>query len=52
MNRTVIITGSASGIGRATVEKFAAEGWNVIATVRKDADLKVHEGLERVRRRV
>ncbi len=44
MNRTVIITGSASGIGRATVEKFAAEGWNVIATVRKDADLTVHEG--------
>ena len=44
VNRTVIITGSASGIGRATVEKFAAEGWNVIATVRKDADLKVHEG--------
>jgi xanthine dehydrogenase YagT iron-sulfur-binding subunit len=44
VNRTVIITGSASGIGRATVEKFAAEGWNVIATVRKDADLTVHEG--------
>jgi NAD(P)-dependent dehydrogenase (short-subunit alcohol dehydrogenase family) len=28
--RTVLITGAAGGIGRATVERFAAEGWRVI----------------------
>ncbi|MFF3573924.1 SDR family oxidoreductase [Nocardia jiangxiensis] len=49
MNNTVVITGTASGIGRATVEKFVAEGWNVVATVRKDADLEVHQHLDRVR---
>jgi NAD(P)-dependent dehydrogenase (short-subunit alcohol dehydrogenase family) len=42
MNRTVVITGSASGIGHATVKKFAGEGWNVVATVRKEGDLDVH----------
>jgi NAD(P)-dependent dehydrogenase (short-subunit alcohol dehydrogenase family) len=29
--RTVLITGAASGIGRATVARFAADGWNVVA---------------------
>ncbi|MFD9670094.1 SDR family NAD(P)-dependent oxidoreductase [Rhodococcus sp. NPDC059968] len=49
MNRTVVITGTASGFGRESVQKFAGEGWNVVATVRKDADLDVHKGLENVR---
>jgi NAD(P)-dependent dehydrogenase (short-subunit alcohol dehydrogenase family) len=30
------------------VERFAAEGWNVVATVRKDSDLGPHEGLPNV----
>ncbi|MFP5432903.1 MAG: SDR family NAD(P)-dependent oxidoreductase, partial [Alphaproteobacteria bacterium] len=30
--RTAIVTGAASGIGRATVERLLAEGANVIAT--------------------
>lgn len=34
MNKTVLITGSSTGIGRATVIKFQEEGWNVIATMR------------------
>ena len=34
MNKTVLITGSSSGIGRATARRFHAEGWNVIATMR------------------
>jgi NAD(P)-dependent dehydrogenase (short-subunit alcohol dehydrogenase family) len=37
-------------MGRATVSKFAAEGgWNVVATVRNDPDLKAHAGLRCVK---
>jgi len=49
MTRTIAITGTATGIGRQTVEKFAAEGWNVVATVRKDSDLGAHDDLPAVR---
>lgn len=34
MSRTVIITGTSSGIGRAAAELMAARGWQVIATSR------------------
>lgn len=34
MNRTVLITGTSSGLGRATAHFFHAQGWNVIATMR------------------
>jgi NAD(P)-dependent dehydrogenase (short-subunit alcohol dehydrogenase family) len=34
MPQTILITGTSSGIGRATVLAFAAKGWNVIATQR------------------
>lgn len=34
MLKTVFITGSSSGIGRATAEIFADKGWNVVATMR------------------
>ena len=49
MGKTLVITGTASGFGRSTVQRFAAEGWNVVATVRKEADLEVHSDLEQVR---
>lgn len=34
MKKTVLITGTSSGIGKSTVLKFAQQGWQVIATQR------------------
>ncbi|MBA3758469.1 SDR family oxidoreductase [Candidatus Saccharibacteria bacterium] len=35
MNKTVLITGASTGIGKASAEVFAAAGWNVAATSRE-----------------
>jgi len=35
MPQTALVTGATSGFGRATAQRFAAEGWNVIATGRR-----------------
>ncbi|SDM31326.1 SDR family NAD(P)-dependent oxidoreductase [Pedobacter antarcticus] len=32
--KTILITGTSSGIGRAAALKFQREGWNVVATMR------------------
>ncbi|MGL5889710.1 MAG: SDR family oxidoreductase [Bacteroidia bacterium] len=37
MKNTVLITGTSSGIGRATVKYFSERGWNVAATMRTPA---------------
>jgi NAD(P)-dependent dehydrogenase (short-subunit alcohol dehydrogenase family) len=34
MSKTVLITGTSSGLGRATAKLFSDRGWNVIATMR------------------
>lgn len=34
MNKTILVTGASSGIGRATAKTFQKKGWNVIATMR------------------
>ena len=38
MAKSVVITGTSTGIGRACVERMASEGWTVYAGVRKEAD--------------
>ncbi|HJY94310.1 MAG TPA: hypothetical protein VJ371_05110 [Streptosporangiaceae bacterium] len=42
MPRTIVITGTSSGFGKLCVERFAAGGWDVAATVRKDTDPTAH----------
>ena len=49
MSKVIAVTGTATGLGKATVDKFTAEGWDVVATVRKQADLHLHDGNPRVR---
>ena len=39
MNKTVLITGCSSGIGRATAEAFVDEEWTVYATARDEDDV-------------
>lgn len=40
MNKLAIITGGTKGIGKALVEKFASEGFDILTCARNEADLK------------
>lgn len=45
---TIFITGSSSGIGKATAKLFAEKGWNVIATMRtpeKETELTLYDNV-------
>ncbi|WP_018345061.1 SDR family oxidoreductase [Cytophaga aurantiaca] len=40
MNKLAVITGGTKGIGKALVEKFASEGFDILTCSRKEADLE------------
>jgi NAD(P)-dependent dehydrogenase (short-subunit alcohol dehydrogenase family) len=42
---TIVVTGAGSGVGRAVVERFAAEGWQVALVGRGEAALRETVGL-------
>ncbi|MFY8167030.1 MAG: SDR family NAD(P)-dependent oxidoreductase, partial [Sediminibacterium sp.] len=49
MKKTILITGTSSGIGKSTVIEFAKKGWNVIATQRnpeKETDFKAYNNVK------
>ena len=48
MRKTILITGSSSGIGKATAKHFQKQGWNVIATMRSPEKEKELNTLENV----
>lgn len=39
MNKKIVVTGATKGIGRATAEKFAKEGWDLALCSRSEKDL-------------
>jgi NAD(P)-dependent dehydrogenase (short-subunit alcohol dehydrogenase family) len=47
--KTVLITGSSSGFGKATAQLFLDNGWNVIATMRRPQDGLFNASLNHLR---
>jgi NAD(P)-dependent dehydrogenase (short-subunit alcohol dehydrogenase family) len=48
MSKTIFITGASSGIGKASVRRFAGLGWNVVASMRNPAAAADLAGLDQV----
>jgi NAD(P)-dependent dehydrogenase (short-subunit alcohol dehydrogenase family) len=49
MPKTILITGTSSGYGKAAAEFFLAHGWNVVATMRRLDPSVFANGCERLR---
>jgi meso-butanediol dehydrogenase / (S,S)-butanediol dehydrogenase / diacetyl reductase len=47
-SKNIVVTGAASGIGRATAERLASGGWNVLAVDLNAEQLGWTEGRERI----
>lgn len=47
--KTILITGSSSGLGKAVAEHFAVQGWNVAATMRNIAKGKIFHGKSNIK---
>lgn len=48
MSKTILITGTSTGLGRASAKLFQAKGWNVVATMRAPEAETELGALERV----
>ncbi len=49
MNKLIVVTGGSKGIGRAVVEKFASEGFDVVTCARTKRDLEeLKQSIEKV----
>ena len=48
MSKTILITGSSSGIGKETAKYFHKKGWNVVATMRSPEKEKELTSLDNV----
>ena len=46
--KTIFITGASTGLGKATAKLFAANGWKVIATMRKPENEKELNGIDNI----
>src|SRR5260370_39933074 len=49
MSKTIFITGTSSGLGKACAKYFAEQGWNVAATMRqpeKETELTQYKNIQ------
>lgn len=49
MTKTILITGTSSGYGKATADLFLSRGWNVVATMRLPDPAQLEARSERLR---
>lgn len=52
MNKTIFITGTSSGLGKASAKYFAQQGWNVAATLRspeKETELTQYSNIRLIK---